>query len=1126
MEKNQESGKEEFVDKPIAENKSLYSIAKVEEDVNLNDKDLFKLESKLNRLICEDDSLEFVSLFKCIRKASVSELITGTDGNAKSKDDEDKMSRLLQKLLQLACKLDSVACARAIIEGEIGPSLPVNTLDENGKTALHHAAQSHSHNCINLLLRNQARTDIKSKEGQSPLDMALLSKRMQVDWSLTSGTAELLSLIGDKDIAAVRILAVNTKDIHQIAYKKAVDGHIVSFAILVIAATDLILSTLMQSDNQPQTIFESLVKNAVSLWHIEARNSDNNNSDDSDKGSTNSITLSNIQQQRKVLLSEIELLLHFRESVIKPIRDTKRLTTNALFLPLVRASQTGDEALVKLLLNGNVDPSEADSDGNTALHWGLKATASNQDTRLISLLLSHGASVSARNRLGLTAVHVAANYGHLQGLQMLLIQDAEAVDMVTETKETPLFYAVKNNHFECAMLLLGYGANRQALNLRKQRPVDVAKTQDMREMLNSQSVFEFGKLEEYLMAPASLEITSEKCFDNSAKPLLIKAGSGNQDREQHEDSSKLSLYTKTEICRYHESPSGCVRGDKCYFAHGEGELRRVKMFRSTSQRSPEDLNKKVFIGGLSPSVESEDLRDIFESKFGPVIDAVVIGSQGGEHLHSRGFGFVTFKHQESVATAVQAHYIPIFGKMVEIKGAVPKSMLELMKGTNIQEDEMHKNDREFDARKQSISSSSSSATSLDRDHLSGDVQERRDSAHTITPFLLPTPVESLAWVEKFKRWLPVFLGEVSKRLKGGEWYPLSSLKGDFRATCGLELDHVSLGYIKLSDFIRSIPGLCRMKIVPVGMGPATHMVILPSLSVPKPEYHPRHQQTIGSGKNSFVDKGRTYADAAGQIPQGTSISICTPLQASQLITTPEAETRSNANISHSGPLLYHQSTCTGKFPIRTKEDVRYLTNLLSDFNVNADGTVLTSANPNTLVNTYTVNQPAAAINSFAQATESTKSPVCYNIMDIPRSNIQLAAPNQYNPPSSSESGQGHGHPLSFLQQGGTSFFTPWTQQKPEAQFWTSTFSPKLWEKSPHSVLSPYSPAYSSPSEMAESSISKGNCRVCKDKKAIWIAVPCAHRTLCTDCRNNLKLSQRPLNCFICSHPVDEFIAMY
>ncbi|KAH9298735.1 hypothetical protein KI387_030417, partial [Taxus chinensis] len=441
MQKTLEIGEEDFVDKPIAEDQLLSSVVQVdEEDVNLNDKGLFELENKFIRLICEDESPEFVSLFKCIWKASVSKL----DGNAKRKDDEIKMGRLLHKFLNLACKLDSVACSRAILEGEAGPSLPVNALDEYGKTALHHAAQSHSHNCINLLIRYQARTDIKSKEGHSPLDMSLFSKRMQVDWSLPSSIAELLRLIGDKDITAVRILAVNTKDVHQIAYKKALNGQIVSFAVLIIVATDLILSALVQSNDQPHiqtTIFESLVKRAISLWQIEARSSNNDNDNHSDKGSTSSLIDSNIQQQRKVLLSEIELLLHFKAGVIKPVKDTKRLNSQAPFSPLIGASQAGDEAMVKLLLNGNVDPNEADSDGNTALHWCLRATSSNQDTRLVCLLLRHGASVSARNILGLTSIHVAANYGHLQGLQMLLLRDSEAVDIYTETKETPLFYA-------------------------------------------------------------------------------------------------------------------------------------------------------------------------------------------------------------------------------------------------------------------------------------------------------------------------------------------------------------------------------------------------------------------------------------------------------------------------------------------------------------------------------------------------------------------------------------------------------------------------------------------------------------------------------------------------------------
>lgn len=208
----------------------------------------------------------------------------------------------------------------------------------------------------------------------------------------------------------------------------------------------------------------------------------------------------------------------------------------------------------------------------------------------------------------------------------------------------------------------------------------------------------------------------------------------------------------------------------------------------------------------------------------------MIGSQAGEHIQSRGFGFVTFKYEESVASAVEAHYVTILGKkvsktlhtfnlydcltckifmQVEIKGAVPRSMLptlDMMK-VNIHEgisstkrEDVQGKDREGHRRKQ--------INPWERV-----VGSQEEKVETQSISLMPLPESSPPWVQKFQNWLPEFLGEVSKRLNEGEWYPLFSLKGDFRATCGMELDHVSLGYFKLSDFIRSMPGLCRMKIV-------------------------------------------------------------------------------------------------------------------------------------------------------------------------------------------------------------------------------------------------------------------------------------------------------------------------
>lgn len=51
-------------------------------------------------------------------------------------------------------------------------------------------------------------------------------------------------------------------------------------------------------------------------------------------------------------------------------------------------------------------------------------------------------------------------------LQILLLEDPNGVHATTETKETPLFFAVRNDFMDCAELLLQWGANSEVLNLR------------------------------------------------------------------------------------------------------------------------------------------------------------------------------------------------------------------------------------------------------------------------------------------------------------------------------------------------------------------------------------------------------------------------------------------------------------------------------------------------------------------------------------------------------------------------------------------------------------------------------------------------------------------------------------
>lgn len=47
-----------------------------------------------------------------------------------------------------------------------------------------------------------------------------------------------------------------------------------------------------------------------------------------------------------------------------------------------------------------------------------------------------------------------------------MLEGPDSINCRTEMKETPLFFAVKNDHIDCTELLLRWGANSEVLNLR------------------------------------------------------------------------------------------------------------------------------------------------------------------------------------------------------------------------------------------------------------------------------------------------------------------------------------------------------------------------------------------------------------------------------------------------------------------------------------------------------------------------------------------------------------------------------------------------------------------------------------------------------------------------------------
>ncbi|KAH9614350.1 hypothetical protein KSS87_011919 [Heliosperma pusillum] len=79
--------------------------------------------------------------------------------------------------------------------------------------------------------------------------------------------------------------------------------------------------------------------------------------------------------------------------------------------------------------------------------------------------------------------------------------------------------------------------------------------------------------------------------------------------------------------------------------------------------------KKIFVGGLPPTLTDEEFRQYFEN-FGQVTDAVIMYDQSTQR--PRGFGFISFDTEDAVDRVLQKNFHDLNGKDVEVKRALPK----------------------------------------------------------------------------------------------------------------------------------------------------------------------------------------------------------------------------------------------------------------------------------------------------------------------------------------------------------------------------------------------------------------------------------------------------------------------
>ncbi|KAI3997416.1 hypothetical protein MKX01_017786 [Papaver californicum] len=94
-----------------------------------------------------------------------------------------------------------------------------------------------------------------------------------------------------------------------------------------------------------------------------------------------------------------------------------------------------------------------------------------------------------------------------------------------------------------------------------------------------------------------------------------------------------------------------------------------KGFNKSSGNNGQFRTKKIFVGGLSPSLTEEEFKAYFE-KFGRTTDVVIMYNFSTHR--PRGFGFITFDSEEAVENVMQKRFHELNDKVVEVKRCLPK----------------------------------------------------------------------------------------------------------------------------------------------------------------------------------------------------------------------------------------------------------------------------------------------------------------------------------------------------------------------------------------------------------------------------------------------------------------------
>ena len=151
-------------------------------------------------------------------------------------------------------------------------------------------------------------------------------------------------------------------------------------------------------------------------------------------------------------------------------------------MDFVEAVKNNDLTRVRLLVEQGADKDKDIIHGFTPLYMA----SCDGHVEVAQYLVEQGAALDKPDNHGTTPLAVAAQNGHYEVVRYLLEQGADRDKADPGVGWTPLHGAAHVGHLEIAMLLMSYGADLNARTSRGQLPIDMARTEEMKQAIRDE----------------------------------------------------------------------------------------------------------------------------------------------------------------------------------------------------------------------------------------------------------------------------------------------------------------------------------------------------------------------------------------------------------------------------------------------------------------------------------------------------------------------------------------------------------------------------------------------------------------------------------------------------------------